>query len=94
MVAISPTGTGKTLTYLLPIFAKLRSPIAAGDYQQNLGSGLRALVIVPTNELAHQIHNECMKLAQGRKWRIILFSKATANTLATKEVRQKIGGSL
>lgn len=93
LVAVSPTGTGKTLSYLLPVFALLRTPIAAGDHQheEDLGRGLRALIIAPTNELAHQIHNECMKLAQGRKWRAVLFSKATASTLATKEVRQKTG---
>jgi ATP-dependent RNA helicase DDX52/ROK1 len=79
------------MSYLIPIFAMLRSPMASGEREEGFGSGLRALIVVPTNELAHQIHNECMKLAQGRKWRIILFSKATANTLSTKEVRQKIG---
>ena len=50
-------------------------------------------MLAPTRELAHQIHNECLKLAQGRKWRIILFSKATAATLADKNVRDKVGES-
>lgn len=45
----------------------------------------------PTRELAGQIYNECLKLAQGRKWRIVLYSKATGATLAQKEVRDKIG---
>jgi ATP-dependent RNA helicase DDX52/ROK1 len=53
--------------------------------------GVRALVIVPTRELAHQIYNESLKLAQGRKWRIIMFTKATANTLANKDVGDKVG---
>ena len=48
-------------------------------------------MLAPTRELAHQIHNECLKLAQGRKWRIFLFSKATASTLADKNVRDKVG---
>ena len=90
-MAISPTGTGKTLSYLLPIFAMLHGPMATNDSKDDTGTGVRALIMLPTNELAQQIHNECMKLAQGRKWRIILFSKATANTLTLKEVRQKIG---
>ena len=55
------------------------------------GSGARAVILAPTRELAHQIHNECLKLAEGRKWRIILFSKATASTLADKNVRDKVG---
>lgn len=55
------------------------------------GSGVRALILAPTRELAHQIHNECLKLAQKRKWKIVLFSKATASTLADKNVRDKVG---
>lgn len=59
--------------------------------KNNMGTGVRAVIIAPTRELAHQIHNECLKLAQGRKWRVVLFSKATANTLADKSVRDKVG---
>lgn len=55
------------------------------------GSGVRALILAPTRELAHQIHNECLKLAQKRKWKIVLFSKATASTLTDKAVRDKVG---
>ncbi|KAJ8520593.1 hypothetical protein ONZ45_g2621 [Pleurotus djamor] len=85
LAAISPTGTGKTIAYLLPILATLKAPNGKAD-----GSGVRAVIIAPTRELAHQIHNECLKLAEGRKWRIVLFSKATASTLADKSVRDKI----
>lgn len=89
LAAISPTGTGKTLSYLLPMMAALGAPISSG--QTSEGRGVRAVILAPTRELAHQIHNECMKLAQGRKWRIILFNKATASTLASKDVRDKVG---
>lgn len=88
LAAISPTGTGKTLSYLIPIMALLNSPISS--LGPDAGQGVRALVVAPTRELAHQIHNECLKLAEGRKWRIVLFSKATASTLADKVVRNKI----
>ncbi|KAI0090032.1 P-loop containing nucleoside triphosphate hydrolase protein [Irpex rosettiformis] len=89
LAAISPTGTGKTLTYLLPTMSLLDAPIA--KYSGNdMGSGVRALILAPTRELAHQIHNECLKLAQKRKWRIVLFSKATASTLVDKAVRDKV----
>ncbi|KAF5312427.1 hypothetical protein D9619_003068 [Psilocybe cf. subviscida] len=86
LVAISPTGTGKTLAYLLPIFAKLGAPAS----NSGPSNGARAVIVVPTRELAHQIHNECLKLAQGRKWKIVLFSKATANALSQKEARDKV----
>ncbi|PIL30882.1 transporter [Ganoderma sinense ZZ0214-1] len=88
LAAISPTGTGKTLSYLLPVMAALGTP--AGSSKGDSGSGVRAVILAPTRELAHQIHNECLKLAQGRKWRIVLFSKATASTLVDKKVREKI----
>lgn len=89
LAAISPTGTGKTLSYLLPTMIALESPNSKG--RKDVGSGARAVVLAPTRELAHQIHNECLKLAEGRKWRVILFSKATASTLADKSVRDKVG---
>ncbi len=89
LAAISPTGTGKTLSYLLPVMAALGAPAASA--KSDSGSGVRAIILAPTRELAHQIHNECLKLAQGRKWRIVLFSQATAATLKDKKVREKIG---
>ena len=67
----------------------LKSPNSKG--KKDVGSGARAVILAPTRELAHQIHNECLKLAEGRKWRVILFSKATAATLADKNVRDKVG---
>ena len=70
----------------------LASPTSSA--KNDVGSGVRALVLAPTRELAHQIHNECLKLGQGRKWRIILFSKATASTLADRSVRDKVGSSI
>ncbi|KAI0358941.1 P-loop containing nucleoside triphosphate hydrolase protein [Trametes cingulata] len=88
LAAISPTGTGKTLSYLLPVMSALGAPAASS--KSDTGTGVRALILAPTRELAHQIHNECLKLAQGRKWRIVLFSKATAATLKDKKVREKI----
>ncbi|EEB89379.1 hypothetical protein MPER_12528, partial [Moniliophthora perniciosa FA553] len=39
--AISPTGTGKTLSYLLPIMTALRSPAAShqNENEEDVGSG-------------------------------------------------------
>ena len=45
MVLLSPTGTGKTLAYLLPLLQRLDE--AAG--------GLQALIVVPSRELAQQV---------------------------------------
>lgn len=64
---------------------------AARSAGLDTGSGVRGLVLAPTRELAHQIYNECLKLAQKRKWKIVLYSKATASTLADKKLRDKVG---
>lgn len=55
VVALSQTGTGKTLAYLLPILHKIESQI----------KGLQAMVIVPTRELGMQILHETEKLVDG-----------------------------
>ena len=54
------TGTGKTASFVLPILELLtQSP--------GRGRGVRALVMVPTRELAVQVRDEFEKLAAGSK---------------------------
>ena len=53
------TGTGKTASFVLPILERLVRP--------GRGSGPRALVLVPTRELAVQVRDEFEKLAAGSK---------------------------
>ncbi|EIW86386.1 P-loop containing nucleoside triphosphate hydrolase protein [Coniophora puteana RWD-64-598 SS2] len=88
LAAISPTGTGKTLSYILPVFSLLKLPSSTSKH--DAGSGVRAVILAPTRELAHQIHNECLKLAEGRKWKIVLFNKTTANALKDQQTRDKV----
>ncbi|KAF8610072.1 P-loop containing nucleoside triphosphate hydrolase protein [Ceratobasidium sp. AG-I] len=90
LIAISPTGTGKTMSYLLPIFNLLHAPSSSKSSPADTGKGVRAVIVSPTRELAGQIYNECLKLAEGRKWRIVLYGKATGATLAQPEVRDRI----
>ena len=63
IIAISPTGTGKTLAYLLPILNKLEA-----------NKELQALVIAPSQELAKQIGTVAEEWAKplGIKTQIIL----------------------
>ncbi|NBT12715.1 MAG: DEAD/DEAH box helicase [Planctomycetia bacterium] len=53
------TGTGKTASFVLPILERVTQP--------GRGGGPRALVLVPTRELAVQVRDEFEKLAHGSK---------------------------
>lgn len=73
-MCIAPTGSGKTLSYLLPTLVRLRRPARRlGDD----GKGIRALVLVPTHDLAVQIHGVLKAITSGQKWRCMVLSKAT-----------------
>jgi len=53
------TGTGKTAAFVLPILERMTQP--------HRGGGPRALVLVPTRELAVQVRDEFEKLAHGSR---------------------------
>lgn len=59
LVATAQTGTGKTLAFLIPVLTLL---------EQSAGSGIQALVLVPTRELAMQVHEQFEQL-RGRELR-------------------------
>lgn len=64
IMACAPTGSGKTLAFLLPIINQLASPQKVG---------FRAIILVPTRELAKQIHRECLWISDGSGLRIHLI---------------------
>ncbi|GGE57816.1 DEAD/DEAH box helicase [Priestia taiwanensis] len=55
IIAESPTGTGKTLAYVLPMLQKIDAEKSAPQ----------ALILAPTRELVMQIHMEVQKFAEG-----------------------------
>lgn len=57
IIAESPTGTGKTLAYLLPVLEKV------DEKRQNV----QAVIIAPSQELGMQILSEIQKWTQGSK---------------------------
>ena len=59
VLATAQTGTGKTLAFLIPILERL----AAGAPAR----GVSALILVPTRELAMQVHEQYEKLRDVRK---------------------------
>ncbi|MCE9619545.1 MAG: DEAD/DEAH box helicase [Planctomycetes bacterium] len=67
IVAVAPTGTGKTLAYLLPIATRLRAdrPTEDNRHFTDPRARLRAIVLAPTRELAQQIGKEATQLLGG-----------------------------
>jgi ATP-dependent RNA helicase RhlE len=57
LVATAQTGTGKTLAFVLPLIHQLESEAKT--------KGVRAVVLVPTRELAIQINEVFVKMANG-----------------------------
>ena len=64
LLALAPTGSGKTAAYLLPLLQRLLQP--PHDLQEK-PRRLRALVLAPTRELAQQIASVGRRLAPDLK---------------------------
>lgn len=72
LLACAPTGSGKTLSFLLPLLlsctahkkaaTKAKSPVA--------------IVVEPTRELARQVFTEAAKIKAGTPWRIQLLGES------------------
>ena len=63
LMAQARTGTGKTAAFLIPILETLES--------RKPSEGPQALVLAPTRELAVQVRDEAVKLADGRNARCV-----------------------
>lgn len=69
LLACAPTGSGKTIAFLVPMFTLLKAP--------DRSSGIRALIITPTMELAMQIEREAFFLSRGERWRCVQYGQTT-----------------
>ena len=61
------TGSGKTLAYLIPLFNRLLKPATPE-------TSSRALILLPTRELAQQIFKECGRFEKFTKTRSVLVT--------------------
>ena len=66
IIGIAPTGSGKTLSFALPIISLLKEPM-----------NLRALIISPTKELSRQLFKEFLVLTENTGLKVELLSKKT-----------------
>lgn len=74
----APTGTGKTLAYLLPLFEKYKD-----SFREN-----KILILAPTGELALQIHRQVTKLSELSK--IKLRSACLSGTGSILRQKEKL----
>jgi ATP-dependent RNA helicase RhlE len=83
VVATAQTGTGKTLAFLLPVIQSLTKPEGRPP-----ASGIRALILAPTRELALQIHETTLKLTQGLHLHEAVVVGGMNETTQLRKVRQ------
>jgi ATP-dependent RNA helicase RhlE len=63
VIGTAQTGTGKTLAFLIPIIEMLRAEAPKADSRPDsvktyVPKSVRALVLLPTRELAMQVHEQ------------------------------------
>lgn len=82
VVALAPTGTGKTVAFGLPIAQKLlrTPPPRVAGRRVDPRTRLRALVICPTRELAAQVGEELARLVKGLVLRTLVVTGKSALT--------------
>ncbi|KAJ4164423.1 hypothetical protein LMH87_006099 [Akanthomyces muscarius] len=77
-LAVAPTGSGKTISFLIPAINQImrRRGMNPNDPDATTTQhDLEAIILVPTRELAHQIVNEGLKLLQGTSIKIMAMKK-------------------
>jgi len=77
----APTGTGKTLAYLLPLFSRIAREEAA----------TQIVIVAPTHELAIQIQRQCGELAVNAGWAIrsVLLVGGTSMERQIEKLKKK-----
>ena len=86
LLACAPTGSGKTAAFVIPMLQHLT---ITGSSRKRSGSGPRAVLVAPTQELARQTHREVLKLAQGGKLKAALLTRK----MVTGAQAEERGGS-
>lgn len=86
-MCVAPTGSGKTLAYLLPLLVALKTPSRKMDDKDQ---GVRSLIVVPTHDLAVQIH-QVLSAILPPKWRALVLSKATQKAVCESAPGPKFG---
>lgn len=86
VVVLSETGSGKTLSYALPLASRVKSFESSSDISQQKGSP-RCLIIAPTRELSSQIYHVFKDISYHLKMRVRHLSGGDTHT-KTKSTSQ------
>ncbi|PHH73680.1 hypothetical protein CDD80_3641 [Ophiocordyceps camponoti-rufipedis] len=81
------TGSGKTFSYLLPVIHRVLLLSAGNDNQVHRDSGIFAIIISPTRELAKQVHTVLDQLLRPFPW---LVSTAISGGESKKSEKARI----
>lgn len=79
----APTGSGKTLAYALPIVQHLSNRVSRE---------IRALIVLPVNELAVQVLKIFQKLCEATNLRVALLSKFTPFEVEQHQLIEQFNG--
>lgn len=85
VLAGAQTGTGKTAAFGLPILHKLLESESTRDPQSN---DVRALVLVPTRELAQQVFDNITLYAQDTDIKVVTAYGGTSMNVQTRNLHQ------
>lgn len=66
LICVAPTGSGKTASFVIPMLERLQGKHVSG--------GARGLIVVPSRELAEQVHLVVEKLSAGSAVRSVLLN--------------------
>ena len=80
LLGLAQTGTGKTAAFILPILHRLSSKAASRK--------IRALIVVPTRELAQQIHHATSALGKNTRVRSVSIYGGVSKVTQLAELRQ------
>ncbi|KAJ9668419.1 RNA-dependent ATPase rok1 [Coniosporium apollinis] len=86
LLAIAPTGSGKTIAFLIPVINALLRDRNQDGHGEPAGPG--AIIVAPTKELASQIANEGRKLSSTTGIRIALMRKGMNVVPSSSEYKE------
>lgn len=86
VVAVAETGSGKTLSYVLPLLHRLKSMELEGD-AVHAPSRPRGLILVPGRELGEQVRKVCKSLTHGTRVRVRSALGGTKKQIARQNVK-------